>query len=121
MTEAFNQLADALRHRLLAAMRAGLGAPGRLWVKHGSWAGALVLAGFVAAVMVLGWLRPVHAWDMVAYLGAALKPDIPDPQALHAQVWETVRLAATPDHFLELSEGDAYRVRQFTDPQAPFR
>ena len=109
---------EAARNGILAGMRGALGALGRFWVAYGMWAGALVLIAFVASVMAIGWLRPVHAWDMVAYLGAALKPEFPDPQALHGHVWETVRLAATPDHFLQLSEGDAYRTRQFTDPHA---
>lgn len=100
---------------LLSGLLRGLGA---VWVRHGAALGVALMGGFFAAVMVIGWLRPVHAWDMVAYLAAAWKGDFATPQALHHAVWEAVRLETTQDRFAMLAEGDAYRHRQFTDALA---
>ncbi|PHP67519.1 hypothetical protein CSC94_07375 [Zhengella mangrovi] len=91
---------------------------GRIWVCHGAALGLALLAGFFLSVMVIGWLRPVHAWDMIAYLGAAWEDRYPMPGDLHHAVWEAVRLGTSPERFAVLAEGDAYRVRQFTDPLA---
>ena len=101
----------ALLHGLLRFL-------GRVWVRHGAWIGLALLVAFFVAVMVVGWLRPVHAWDMVAYLAAAWKGDHATPQALHFAVWEAVRQGTDPDRLAMLSEGDAYRLRQYTDPLA---
>lgn len=100
---------------LLSALLRGLGA---IWVRHGAALGLALLGGFFATVMVIGWLRPVHAWDMVAYLAAAWKGDFATPQALHSAVWEAIRLETSPERFAMLAEGDAYRRRQFTDALA---
>lgn len=91
---------------------------GRAWVRFGTILGFLVLAGFVASVMAIGWLRPVHSWDMIAYLASALQGGFESAQALHSHAWETMRLGTSPGHFLALSEGDTYRLRQFADPDA---
>lgn len=103
---------------LLALISMLLKGFGRAWTRHGAWIGLVLLGTFFGAVMLIGWLRPVHAWDMVAYLAAAWKGDFATPQALHHAVWEAVRLGTEPDRFAVLAEGDAYRVRQFTDPLA---
>ncbi len=105
----------ALVQAILAAVLNGLG---RFYVRHGALIGALSLLGLVAAVMTIGWLRPVHAWDMIAYLGAVWRDRFPDAAELHSHVYEAVRQAVTPPEFVTLAEGDTYRLRQSTDPLA---
>jgi hypothetical protein len=105
----------ALVQAILAAVLNGLG---RFYVRHGAPIGVLSLLGLVAAVMTIGWLRPVHAWDMIAYLGAVWRDRFPDAAELHSHVYEAVRQAVTPPEFVTLAEGDTYRLRQSTDPLA---
>lgn len=105
----------ALVQAILAAVLNGLG---RFYFRHGALIGALSLLGLVAAVMAIGWLRPVHAWDMIAYLGAVWRDRFPDAAELHSHVYEAVRQAVTPPEYLTLAEGDTYRLRQSTDPLA---
>jgi hypothetical protein len=105
----------ALLQAILAAILNGLG---RFYVRRGALIGALSLLGLVAAVMAIGWLRPVHAWDMIAYLGAVWRDRFPDAAELHSHVYEAVRQAVTPPEFVTLAEGDTYRLRQSADPLA---
>lgn len=91
---------------------------GRFYVRHGAAIGAVAILGLVAAVMAIGWLRPVHAWDMIAYLGAAWRDRFPDAATLHSHVFEAVRHAVSPSEYVTLAEGDTYRLRQSTDPLA---
>ncbi len=104
---------------LLRGIIAGLfNGAGRFYLAHGQLFGALSIVVLVAAVAGLGWLRPPHAWDMIAYLGAAWREAIPDPAILQDRVYEAVRAAVSPEHYAVLAEGDAYRLRQSTDPAA---
>lgn len=105
----------AVLHGLIGSVLSGLG---RFYVRFSNPLGALSILGLIAAIMALAWLRPVHAWDQIAYLGAAWRDLFPDPEVLHGRVYEAVRLGVTPEEFVALSEGDAYRLRQSTDPQA---
>ncbi|MBK8457706.1 MAG: hypothetical protein IPL47_11860 [Phyllobacteriaceae bacterium] len=91
---------------------------GRFSIRFANPLGALSILGVVVAALALAALRPVHAWDQIAYLGAAWRDLYPEPADLHARVYEAVRLGVTPEEFAALSEGDTYRLRQSTDPLA---
>ncbi len=91
---------------------------GKFWMRHGDMLGTFFFAGFIAVVMVVGYLRPVHSWDMIAYLASSMNGAFDSPAALHSHVWDSVRSGTTPERFAALSEGDSFRLRQFTDPEA---
>lgn len=107
-------------------MRAGLrgvlggmaGGATQLWMRHGTVLGGLLILAYLAVIAAIGWLRPMHSWDMIAYLGAALRDQFELAGALHAHVWSEIRAVTDPGHFAALSQGDAFRTRQFTDPTA---
>ena len=76
--------AGELRGGLRGLMGAIVAAGVRLWVRHGAMLGLAVIALYITAVAAVGWLRPVHAWDMIAYLAAALRDRYELAGALHA-------------------------------------
>lgn len=89
-----------------------------LWARHAHWLGPTLIAGFLACVMLIGWLRPDRNWDMIAYIAAAWQDSYPNAADLHANVFETLRTSVDPVEFEALTTGDAWRVRQATDPLA---
>lgn len=95
-----------------------LGYLGRFWIRHSAVLGSLMICGFMAVVMAIAWLRPIHSWDMIAYLASSLNGSFESAAALHSHVWEIIRNGVPAEKFTALSEGDGYRVRQFTDPDA---
>lgn len=107
-----------LRGSLLTLAGFILAVAGRFWTRNSVVLGALTLWLFIGAVLAIGWLRPVHTWDMIAYLASAWDGRYATPAELHAQVWDAIRQGVDPAHFSALSAGDAYRERQFTDPAA---
>ncbi len=88
------------------------------WLRYGHLLGAGLVCVFLASVVTIGWLRPDRNWDMLAYLAAAWQPDYPVAADLHAKVFETVRAGVDPAEFQALTSGDAWRERQFSDPDA---
>lgn len=110
--------AGEVRAGLRGILGAVIGHASGLWVRHGTVLGLAVVALYIAVVAAIGWLRPVHAWDMIAYLGAALRDQFDLAGAWHAHLWSEIKAITEPGQFAALSEGDAYRARQFTDPAA---
>lgn len=110
--------AGELRAGLRGLLGAAVASGARLWVRHGVWLGAAIVGLYLAAIAVIGWLRPVHSWDMVAYLGAALRDRYELVGAWHSHLWSDIRAATDPGRFAMLSTGDSFRARQFTDPAA---
>ncbi|MDO9415434.1 hypothetical protein [Pararhizobium sp.] len=90
----------------------------RLWFRYGTVLGILSLIGFAAAVLVMSRVRPVYSWDTLAYIASSMRGSIPSASDLHAYAYEALRNAAPPEAFAQLAQGDAYRTRQFTDPDA---
>ncbi|MEO0544113.1 MAG: hypothetical protein AAFY99_09885, partial [Pseudomonadota bacterium] len=80
----------------------------------------LSIVGFFAVMLTIDWLRPIHNWDTLAYLGVAARDwlGIVDPQAIHAYAYDTVRASVSPEAYLQLTQMDEYRLRQYTDPAA---
>ncbi|MGH6760085.1 MAG: hypothetical protein ACRECW_00655 [Phyllobacterium sp.] len=109
---------SGLRGAMLSLVSRILGCLGRFWVRNGAVLGALTLWAFIVAILAFGWLRPIHTWDMVAYLASAWDGRYGSPAELHTRVWNAIRQGVDPAHFSTLAMGDAYRERQFTDPAA---
>lgn len=80
----------------------------------------LSIIGFLAVMLLIDWLRPIHNWDTLAYLGVVARDwlGMTDPQAIHAYAYDTVLAAVSPGAFEELTQMDEYRQRQFADPAA---
>lgn len=113
-----NDGGEAVRHAIGVILNGGLEWFGRVWSRHGHVLGATLMCGFLAGVMLIGWLRPDRNWDMLAYIAAAWQPDYPLAADLHDKVFETLRAGVDPAEFEALTTGDAWRVRQATDPDA---
>jgi hypothetical protein len=89
-----------------------------LWQRIAPVFGPLMIVAFLAAILGYEALRPHFNWDMIAFLASALNDSTPDFSAVHATVYDTLRLVVPASEFRALTEGDAYRLRQFTDPAA---
>ncbi|WP_102961237.1 hypothetical protein [Mangrovicella endophytica] len=90
----------------------------QLWTRWASGAGLMLLVGFVTVVAALGYGRPVNNWDKIAYVAAVEKAHAPAPATLHARTWSIMRDTVPAGQLAGLANGDAYRSRQFTDPNA---
>lgn len=106
------------RARLAGLIGAALRGLGRVHRRHGAALGVVLLVGLFAGLVGLAALRPVPAWDMIAYLGAAWRDAFADPAALHEAVYAAVRADVADGAFRALAEGDSYRLRQSGDPAA---
>ena len=102
-------------HRMLDRTASGLGS---VWTRHEVVLGILVLWGFAASILAIGWLRPDYDWDMVAYLAVAFQNSFSSAAELHAHVWALMQAGTESGQFAALSEGDGFRLRQFQDPNA---
>ena len=89
-----------------------------LYVRHQQALGIAVLIVFAIGFMALAWVRPVYNWDFLAYLGSSAKSWFGSAAEIHAYAYAAVRDHAPADAFEALTRGDAYRLRQFTDPDA---
>ncbi|MEL6436704.1 MAG: hypothetical protein AAFP99_07900 [Pseudomonadota bacterium] len=92
----------------------------RFWHASAPVLALLSILGFLAVMLTIDWLRPIHNWDTIAYLGVVARDwlGMIDPAAIHAYAFDTVRAAVSPEAFEELTQMDEYRIRQFTDPAA---
>ncbi|MEO1703277.1 MAG: hypothetical protein AAFR71_14615 [Pseudomonadota bacterium] len=92
----------------------------RVWDVVAPIVAALSIVGFLAVMLMIDWLRPIHNWDTLAYLGVVARDwlGMADPQAIHAYAYDTVRAAVSPEAYAELIQMDDYRLRQFNDPAA---
>lgn len=88
------------------------------WFRNGTWLGLLSLVAFAVVTLVMARVRPVYSWDTLAYVAASARGTLSTAADLHAYAYDTLRNAATPEGFAALAEGDAYRLRQYTDPDA---
>ena len=92
----------------------------RAWAVLAPVMAPLSIVCFLVVMLVIDWLRPIHNWDTLAYLGVVARDwlGMADPQAIHDYAYDTVKAAVSPEAFAELTRMDEYRVRQFTDPAA---
>lgn len=104
-----------LMHGLLDRAATGFG---RFWTRYQVALGMLLLWGFAASVLAIGWLRPEYSWDMIAYLAVVFQDGFSSAAELHAHVWALMQSETDPGQFAALSEGDSFRLRQFQDPNA---
>lgn len=102
-------------HRLLDRAVNGLG---RLWARNENLLGVLLLWGFAASVLAIGWMRPDYNWDMIAYLAVVFSDSFSSAAELHNHVWALMQSGTDPGQFAALSQADEFRVRQFGDPDA---
>ena len=86
--------------------------------RHPDIASFVVLLLFVVMVIGFAQLRPIYNWDALAYLAASMRDSFDSASQIHNYAYSVLRDAAPPKEFAELTQADAYRVRQFTDPEA---
>lgn len=91
---------------------------GATYWRHANLASIFVLAGFTAIMLALAQFHPVYNWDSLAYLAAAARDRIDEAAQLHSYAYAALRDAVPAKDFIELTQADAYRIRQFTDPNA---
>lgn len=107
--------------QLLWSLAAGVvDALASLWVRSASLIGGVSIVGLLAVMMTVDWLRPVHGWDMLAYLGVVARDWLGMTSAadIHAFAYDTMRAAVDPDRYALLTQMDAYRERMASDPTA---
>lgn len=68
----------------------------------------LAFLAYVAVITGYAWLTPHYNWDMIAYIACALEASEPEPAALHAKTFETVRNAVPPARYEALTNGPYY-------------
>jgi hypothetical protein len=108
------------RDRLRGLFEAVLGLMAAFWRHFGGALSVLSIVGFLAVMLAIDWLRPVHNWDTLAYLGVVARDwmGMVSPAEIHAYAYDTVRNAISPEVYGELTEMDAYRQRMAADPAA---
>ena len=91
-----------------------------LWVKVAPIVSPILLILFMVAISIFSYLRPDYGWDALPYLAAALQNSMSNigVEQLHAEIYQMAKEALSASAFAAIAEGDAYRVRQFTDPLA---
>lgn len=91
-----------------------------LFTRAGGLIGALSILALMAIMLGIDYLRPVHNWDTLAYLGVAARDfmGVVDPIAIHSFTYDTVREAIAPEQFAILTDNDVYRERMLADPAA---
>jgi hypothetical protein len=89
-----------------------------LMSKHAHGLGAILLGGFIALVCIVSAKFPHANWDLLPYVAASAEQKISNPADLHGYAYSAVKDAIDPVEFEALVKGDAYRVRQASDPSA---
>jgi len=79
---------------------------------------ALVLVAILSLMALFAVLKPDPNWDSLAYYALALEKPGDTPAQIHAKAYDAVKKSASPGAFEQLTMDDAYRKRQFTDPEA---
>ncbi|KJS21034.1 MAG: hypothetical protein VR78_00645 [Hoeflea sp. BRH_c9] len=106
------------REELLRGLAAAFSGCRSLYVRHQQIIGIAVLFGFAIGFMGISWLRPVYNWDLLAYIGVSAKAWSGSAAEIHAYAYDAMRAHVPADAFVELTQGDAYRLRQYSDPDA---
>ena len=86
--------------------------------RHASVIGAAVFAAFIALTCIASAKFPHANWDLLPYVAAGAEHRFNSPQQVHDFAYEKVREAVDPASFELLTQGDAYRARQFEDAAA---
>ncbi len=78
----------------------------------------LCMAAILSLMALFAVIKPEPNWDALAYYALALEQSGDTPADTHAKAYEAVRQTASPGAFEQLTMDDAYRQRQFSDPDA---
>ncbi len=82
------------------------------------WLCGIGFALFVVGLTLLAIAMPEYPFDLVAYIKSALIQSGIDVDTAHQQAWESVKSTVSAAEFETLSQGDAYRMKQSSDPSA---
>lgn len=108
-------LRDGL-HRMIRVVLSTLNA---IYWRYAGFVSIVVLAGFAAMMVALWHFRPIYNWDTLAYLATTVLDQMGgDAAQVHTYAYSTVRDAVPAADFAELTQVNAYRIRQFADPNA---
>jgi hypothetical protein len=108
-------LRDGAR-RIVQIVLSGLNA---FYWRYAGLFSVVVLAGFAAMMVALWHFRPIYNWDTLAYLASTVLNRMGgDAAQIHSYAYATVRDAIPAADFTGLTQTDAFRVRQFADPNA---
>ncbi len=108
-----------LRDGLQRMIRVVLSTLNAIYWRYAGFVSIVVFAGFAAMMVALWHFRPIYNWDTLAYLATAVLDRMGgDAAQIHAYAYSTVRDAVPASDFAELTQVNAYRIRQFADPNA---
>ena len=88
------------------------------WLRLGRIAAPVLYLAAMVALGALAWLRPIHGWDTLPYLTLAMWDGSTTFDFVHREIYRIVQAGLSPAEFTALAEGDAYRLRQYVDPDA---
>lgn len=83
-------------------------------------AAAVVLLIAVLAAN-LWWSKPLHNWDLVVYVGAAVSYEGGDAATIHKATWDEIRQRVSPEKYALLSGesiGHGFRIAVANDPES---
>jgi hypothetical protein len=110
-----SDLRDEARKLILIVLQA----VNTLYWRHAGLISAVVLLGFAVMMAGLWHFRPIYNWDTLAYLAAAALDRMGgDAAQIHSYAYSIVRDGVPAADFTELTQTDAFRIRQYTDPNA---
>ncbi|AYD02567.1 hypothetical protein [Neorhizobium sp. NCHU2750] len=89
-----------------------------IYWRHAGLISVVVLVAFAAMMLVLGQVHRIYNWDMLAYLASTELGRMGSATDIHSYAYSIVKNAAPAQDFTQLIQADAYRTRQFADPQA---
>lgn len=84
-----------------------------------AWLSIALYLAFCSVTLINAVARPIANWDMLAYVGSAVRQGGETrPDIIHARAFETVKARVTPAQWAELTEPGLYRRTQASDPAA---
>ncbi|MGI9356129.1 MAG: hypothetical protein ACR2PF_13330 [Rhizobiaceae bacterium] len=78
----------------------------------------LILVAVLSLMALFAVLKPNPNWDSLAYFALALEKSGDTPAQIHAKAYDAIKKSASPGAFKQLTMDDAYRKRQYRDPDA---
>lgn len=108
----------AFRDSLRSVVKTTLSNARTLYWRHADIIGIATLLAFAVVVAAMAFFRPLFNWDMLAYIAASVRGSLTSAVDLHAYAYSVVKEAVPSWAFEAMTAENAYRARQFADPEA---